>query len=392
MESASCNVCDHNDFDVVRFEQFVNFFHEQREYPVLTCVCRNCGHVFMNPRMTEMELVSFYKNQFRESFTVPRGESIGLFRADMQVISDLLGSGDKRRALEIGCYTGYMLNHLASQDWIPEGIEPNPETANCARKLFGFQVFETMIENFSTNKKYDLIVMGSVLEHVNNPLKAIRSVYDLLKSDGYFFIRVPDVLELSLDTIADVFSIEHPHMFSPTTLKRLLYRAGFVEEASIKHERFRRHIISLSKKENTPLSVPKTNMYKKTISLIREYNDYNMKIRQQAKEAIDKILSVNERVTIFGAGTHTDFLYRYTNIDKYNIRAIVDSNPMKQGRPFKHHIIKAPDYISNDNTDIIVISSRAFQEEIYEQIKSHIEKGIQIIKLYDISKSTYKFG
>ncbi len=236
MEAAGCNVCDANNFDVVRFEQFTDFFHEQQVHPVLTCVCRNCGHVFTSPRMTETELALFYKNQLRESFAVPRGEKIGLFYADMQVIQKLLGHGNKRRVLEVGCYTGYMLKHLAEHGWVPEGLEPNSESARCARELFKFPVFEEMVENFTAKEPYDLIVMGSVLEHVNNPLKILYAVYSLLKDGGYLFIRVPDVFELSLDTIADVFSIEHPHMFSAITLRRLLARSGFAETENLKHE------------------------------------------------------------------------------------------------------------------------------------------------------------
>lgn len=394
MESASCNVCNCNNFDVVRFESFAVFILNHQEYPVLTCVCRNCGHVFMNPRMTEKELEIFYKNQLKESFTSPRGETIGLFCADMQVIQKVLGPGNNRRVLEVGCYTGYMLKHLAEHGWLPEGIEPNKESANRARELFGFPIFEVMVENFKTDEPYDLIVMGSVLEHVNNPFKILCSAYNLLKDEGYLFIRVPDVQELSLDTIADVFSIEHPHMFSLTTLRRVLSRAGFIEKKNIKHESFKRHIIFISQKKKYPPPVIENSMHKKMVSLISEYNKFNSGIRQLAREKIDKLLSDTTlpRITIYGAGSHTDFLFRYTQIKKCNINLIVDSNTKKQGLMFLKHIIQAPEHISLDNTDIIIISSRAFQEEIFEQIKCYEEVGIRIVRLYDTSKSAYQFG
>ena len=392
MEATGCNVCNYNDFDVVRFEQFSDFFHQQQEYPVLTCVCRSCGHVFMSPRMTEKELGVFYENQLRESFTAPRGETIGLFDADMKVIQQVLGHGNNRRVLEIGCYTGYMLKYLADHGWKPEGIEPNRQSANRARELFGFPVFEGMVENFTTDDPYELIVMGSVLEHVNNPFKILSAVHTLLKDGGYLFIRVPDVFELNLDTIADVFSIEHPHMFSAITLRRILSRVGFVEIENVKHEKFKRHIISLSQKSSNAVPVIQTNMHDKAAESILQYNNFNAEIRRQARKKIDPLVSDGSRITIYGAGSHTEFLYRYTEIEKCNVSTIVDSNPKKHCQVLLNHTIQPPEYISPDNTDTIIISSRAFQEDIYHQIKGYEKLGIRILKLYDISKSAYRFG
>lgn len=142
MESTTRNVCDANDYDVVRSEKFTDYFSERgtRWYPIITCVCRFCGHVFMSPRMTENELSEFYSKQLRESFTTPRGESIGLFSAGMDTITATLGPGQGRTVLEVGCYTGYMLKHLSNHGWVPEGLEPNTESAKFAIKRFGFPV------------------------------------------------------------------------------------------------------------------------------------------------------------------------------------------------------------------------------------------------------------
>ncbi len=103
-------------------------------------------------------------------------------------------------------------------------------------------------------------------------------------------------------------------------------------------------------------------------------------------------MSEAPRITIYGAGSHTEFLYRYTDIEKCNVSMIVDSNPNKHGQEFLSHTIEPPEHISPDNTDAVIISSRAFQDEIYEQIKGYEDSGIRIFKLYDTSKSAYRFG
>ena len=397
MEATICDICEHNDFDAVRMERFTEHLGE-RWYPVLTCVCRVCGHVFMNPRMTDSELAEFYAKQMRESFQVPRGEKIGLFKADMDFITTLLGPGNGKRVLEVGCYAGHMLKRLRDNGWAVEGLEPNLESSQRARKLFGIRVHTCMLEAFEIDdgEPFDLIVMGSVLEHVNSPTRALLKVNQLLKINGHLFVRVPNVEELTLDTVADVFVLEHPNMYSGNALRMLHQKTGMVEVARTVHERFRRHIISIARKE-TEAEIPQPfdvhNYHDRMMKQIEDYSTYIDTERRRVDQMLKPLYYPEpRRVAIYGAGTHTEFLLRYTNLYRANIVYLLDSNPEKWDMEFMGLQVRDPDTLDPSNVDAVIISSRAFQEEIYQRICHLEEQGVEVIRLYDLNSSRFPRG
>lgn len=57
-------------------------------------------------------------------------------------------------------------------------------------------VIETYFETFETNKKYDNIVMGFILEHVDNPREILEKYKNMLTAKGKIFIAVPNAESL----------------------------------------------------------------------------------------------------------------------------------------------------------------------------------------------------
>jgi len=74
------------------------------------------------------------------------------------------------------------------------------------------------INDYKANKRYDFITMGEVIEHVNDPLKILKSLFDLLSDNGRLFIT----------TCANCPTIDHVYHFNNTEeIKNLLNEAGF---------------------------------------------------------------------------------------------------------------------------------------------------------------------
>jgi len=390
MEAAVCDICNNNNFDVVSMEYFTEH-SGGKKYPVVTCVCCICGHVFMNPRQRDSELDEFYKKQFRESFEVSRGEKIGLFKEEMDFITKVLGHGNGRHALEIGCYAGYMLKRLQDNGWDVEGVEPNPTSANRARELFGINVHTFTINDFAVDKSecYDLIVMGSVLEHVNSPTRTLLKVNRLLKEDGHLLIRVPDVENPNLDTVSSIFVLEHPNMFSRNAIRMLYQKTGMDEIEEMSHEKFKQHIISMAQKKmhtDKEKSFTISNHHDKTLDLINSYSIRINAERQRIELILEHLYYPEPRnVAIYGAGNHTEFLLRYTGLNRANIKCLLDSNPEKLGAKFLGFDIRDPVTIDLNDINAVVISSRAFQEEIYQRIQYMEKKGVEVIQLYKLS-------
>lgn len=54
------------------------------------------------------------------------------------------------------------------------------------------EIVETWFENFTTDERFDVIVMGFILEHVDDPLLILRRFRDFLAPGGKMFVAVPN--------------------------------------------------------------------------------------------------------------------------------------------------------------------------------------------------------
>lgn len=84
--------------------------------------------------------------------------------------------------------------------------------------LDNINFFTSDINDYQTNKKYDFITMGEVIEHVDEPLTILRSLYNLLSDDGKLFIT----------TCANCPAIDHVYYFrNVDEIKELVIKAGY---------------------------------------------------------------------------------------------------------------------------------------------------------------------
>ncbi len=73
------------------------------------------------------------------------------------------------------------------------------------------------ILEYNTNKKYDFITMGEVLEHVEEPLKLLKRLSELVADNGYIYITVP----------ANGPTIDHIYLFrNADEIRELIHAAG----------------------------------------------------------------------------------------------------------------------------------------------------------------------
>ncbi|NMM61480.1 radical SAM protein [Clostridium sp. P21] len=96
-------------------------------------------------------------------------------------------------------------------------------------------------------------------------------------------------------------------------------------------------------------------------------------------------------IFLWGAGIHTDKLLTLLKNEKFNmknIKGIIDSNPHKDGmKIFDIPVLYKENFFNNINDcSDIIISSRAFESEIYNEIKSKVSYGINIVRLYDTNE------
>jgi 2-polyprenyl-3-methyl-5-hydroxy-6-metoxy-1,4-benzoquinol methylase len=102
------------------------------------------------------------------------------------------------------------------------------------------QIVETYFEEFDTEEKFDVIVMGFILEHVDNPFEIINRYKKFLSPGGKIFLAVPnaEVLNRRLGHLAGMLEnietlsendllLGHKRYYTVSSLSAAIARAGY---------------------------------------------------------------------------------------------------------------------------------------------------------------------
>lgn len=203
--------------------------------------CPECGFMWTNPRPTAESIGFYYPDHYGpyESTKVSRDNpkfpskswlrSWGhrIFETNTTRIPPLRPG----RMLEIGCASGVFLHRMESMGWEVEGIEFSEQAADSARSL-GYSVFNGTIEDApERDKPYDLVVGWMVLEHLHEPLIALKKLNRWVKSRGWLVVSVPNAGAMEFKAFRERWYAlhlpNHLYHFTPRTLNMLLERGGW---------------------------------------------------------------------------------------------------------------------------------------------------------------------
>lgn len=146
--------------------------------------------------------------------------------------------------LELGIGHGYsnvLFSKLFHRHVILEGSrylinqfkQENPDNSS--------EIVEVMFEEFETNEKFDVIVLGFVLEHVQYPVRILKKYKKFLNKNGIMFVAVPNGatlpkrIGLAAGMITNVMSLSkfdkelgHYRLYNVDTLKKEVELAGLL--------------------------------------------------------------------------------------------------------------------------------------------------------------------
>jgi 2-polyprenyl-3-methyl-5-hydroxy-6-metoxy-1,4-benzoquinol methylase len=173
-----------------------------------------------------------YGERYRELY-----EKHWWWRARTELIVDTLRrlrpAQGWKNILDIGCGDGLFFDRLSEFGNV-EGVEAFAELVNPDnphRSRIHVCPFD---ESFQPGKQYSLVLMLDVLEHLENPVAALRHALDLLAPDGTFVATVPAFM--SLWTNHDVLN-HHFIRYKKSTFREVAEQAGLRirEESYVYH-------------------------------------------------------------------------------------------------------------------------------------------------------------
>jgi SAM-dependent methyltransferase len=134
--------------------------------------------------------------------------------------------------LDVGCGSGTSTAIFQADGWDVSGLDLNETAVGHARALLGDRV---RLGDFQTvrypDRSFDVVRLSHSLEHMHDPMSALREARRILDTDGYLVVTVPNAGSWEASLFGRWwFPWElprHLYHFERDTLTRLLKRAGF---------------------------------------------------------------------------------------------------------------------------------------------------------------------
>lgn len=206
--------------------------------------CANCGSVCASPRPTPEALLRYYAEsesqrfwceeilkhtgeKRKQSITLPAMERVHNIMKDMV-------QKEPKRVLDVGAANGTFLLEWKKRHEAAEliAIEPGGEAAQKCRDQ-GIKVFESFVEDEAERGEAqgDLVTCFEVLEHVQNPERFTKALYNVTAPGGVAIISCLGVdgfdIQLLWEKSRSIMPPYHLNFLSKKGMETIFSTAGF---------------------------------------------------------------------------------------------------------------------------------------------------------------------
>lgn len=340
--------------------------------------CEDCGLVQLNNKP-----VDYFREVIRAAGI---SEEMKEFR--IKQFGNFIDSLDlkNKNIVEIGCGQGEYLSVMDQLKVNATGLEYSKKSVEICNKL-GLQVDRGYLEHENIkikNAPLDGFFILNFLEHLPNINEALQAIYNNLSDDGVGLIEVPNFDMILEKNLFSEFIGDHLFYFTKESLETTLNFNGFeiIDSAIVWYDYvISVHVKKTEPRKNPPILIEKTN--------IDHFTQHQEMITQTIVEYLDSF--EDKKVAIWGAGHQSLAIIALTNIEK-RIAYVVDSADFKQNKftPATHIPIVAPEKLSSDPVEAIIIMAASYSDEVARNIlmdkdnESNVsilrESGLEIIR------------
>ncbi len=142
----------------------------------------------------------------------------------------------KGNLLEVGCATGLALKVAQKQGWNVFGVEVNAKAALIANEVLKADVVRVgnLNDGMFPNEYFSLVTLFDVIEHIPHPIEFLSILHKKIAPGGSILFVTPNVDTLSFKILKEKWPHlvqEHPVLYSPKSINRLLKETGFMPKA-----------------------------------------------------------------------------------------------------------------------------------------------------------------
>lgn len=210
------------------------------------------GYIEAVPRPPQSELDDFYTSDyFKQGITSTYQQDYSpdelahkRLRAHAcveAIAQNIAQNADSASFLEIGCGEGFLLSEAAKKGWTCQGVDfqraPvdkfNPEVVELFEEANPTEYLQRAV---AAEKRFDIVVLQNVLEHVLEPKDLLNGIRWVMTTDGTLLIQVPNdysriqtraVKEDRIDREYWFLPPQHLNYFDTATLDAFCGECGF---------------------------------------------------------------------------------------------------------------------------------------------------------------------
>lgn len=227
-----CPICNSNSIRLHLRSK--DFSVSKEEFSIVKC--SDCEFHFTNPRPEDNDLEKYYVS---DHYISHNNASKSIFEKTYQLVRkfaiirkySLITRMIKRGSiLDIGCGTGDFLSKCKRNKWDTMGIEPSDIARNKAIENHDLTVEKsTNLDSFS--RKFDIITMWHVLEHVTELNTTVAEFKRLLSNNGKVIIAVPNLKSFDCSYYKKYWAGYdlpiHLYHFTKNSITKLFKKHGF---------------------------------------------------------------------------------------------------------------------------------------------------------------------
>lgn len=357
--------------------------------PIGFGICPESGLVMQSPSPRPDDIKKYYSET--ATYINPGREGkpsefkvMGLNRL-INIVIDTIGQIPDN-IFQVGCSDGYTLHRFKKAGAKKVcGIDPSKASHKLAKKLYGIETIVGTIEDYKNIfDKFNLVILTHVLEHLFNPIKVLNKCHGFQEQGGWVLVEVPLFERVDLFP-PGMLALEHLNYFSESTLLETITTAGYDPKFIGKYFNIENYpVITVIATKSINYSIIKSEDCSGAKKLLMKYVNQEKRNWKNTQQKIKNMVAKGSIVYIYGAGIHTSQLLAFTDLkENLNILGLLDSSPTKWGKKLGDLKCHNPQTIHFNKGDIIIISSFASENEIYESLVQSRQDGIKVIRLYD---------
>jgi hypothetical protein len=359
-------------------------------YPLHVRVCEACLLAQLPPLITPEE--TFTEYAYFSSFSSSWVEHARRF---VDAAVERLELGPPSFVVEVASNDGYLLQHVAQRGIRCLGIEPSVNVGEAARAkrvptLTAFLTPETGKQVRAEHGPADLVCLNNVYAHIPDVVGFTRGLRSLVADDGWVSIEVQHLLTLVERTQFDTIYHEHFQYYTVLTAQRALASGGL---ALVDVELLDTHGGSIRlwarpvEVAGEPSEAVRDVLRAEEAAGLHTATGHDgfasavSRVRDDLVAFLVEARRAGKTVVGYGAPGKGNTLLNYCGIRPDLLAYTVDRNPYKHGRytPGTRIPIAAPERITNDRPDYVLVLPWNLRAELTEQLSSIREWGGRLV-------------